>query len=594
MAKAKPATNKTTGAQTTASNTTPPAFIVTGTNNAALFTLKIYRGEGMALLAMNWKDNKQPTRDFVGFAIEYKEPKNDTFFAVQNRLSFLDDKNNVNPNISSSRLSPIQKFRWVHFPFHADIEGFYTYRVTPVFMNPKGLLSYGEFQEVQIQLKAETYPGELNIAFTRGFIASQAFVQHFGDNGGVGTIIPTDVATGFTFKPKAKNEEAALSWMGFEARQAILSVFDQAIADPDAQVRVVAFDFNDQQDIISRLVKLGPRLKIIIDDSKDHKGKTGETSAAALLSKSAGNDNVKRQPLGALQHNKTIAVKSDKLKMAIGGSTNLSWRGLYVQNNNLAVVQGEKAVDLFFAAFDNYFKIDDDSVSGFNGTGSAGWNDLGLPSVDAKIAFSPHTGQNVVLDSIAKDIATTESTLLYSLAFLGITPGVIKNAISKVTAAKGKFVYGMANTSVGGLEIRRPNGNRPVVTPGALSGKVPQPFKKEASGGKGVRLHHKFIVIDFDKPTARTYMGSYNFSNAADVSNGENLMVFRDQRVSVSYMVEAIAMFDHYEFRDNQAKTKGKTTKLFLQTPPTTAKGKTWFDEDWKDQSKINDRLKFS
>jgi|GEM_PF-5437696 len=48
-------------------------FEVTGTNDDALFTLKIHRGEGMALLAMNWKDSK-PAEDFVGFAIEYKEP----------------------------------------------------------------------------------------------------------------------------------------------------------------------------------------------------------------------------------------------------------------------------------------------------------------------------------------------------------------------------------------------------------------------------------------------------------------------------------------------------------------------------------------
>src|SRR4051812_45484193 len=100
MAKAKPAPGKTAGAKTTAANTTPPAFIVTGTNNAALFTLKMYRGEGMALLAMNWKDNQRPPRDFVVFAIEYREPKNDKFFAVPNRLSFLDDKENVNPNIA--------------------------------------------------------------------------------------------------------------------------------------------------------------------------------------------------------------------------------------------------------------------------------------------------------------------------------------------------------------------------------------------------------------------------------------------------------------------------------------------------------------
>ena len=43
-------------------------FIVTGSNAAALFTLKAYRGESMVLLAMNWKTAKPP-EDFVGFAI---------------------------------------------------------------------------------------------------------------------------------------------------------------------------------------------------------------------------------------------------------------------------------------------------------------------------------------------------------------------------------------------------------------------------------------------------------------------------------------------------------------------------------------------
>ena len=43
----------------------------------------------------------------------------------------------------------------------------------------------------------------------------------------------------------------------------------------------------------------------------------------------------------------------------------------------------------------------------------------------------------------------------------------------------------------------------------ALSKNVPQPFKAEPTGGGGTRMHRKFIVIDFDKPTARAYMGSY-------------------------------------------------------------------------------------
>ena len=64
-------------------------FQVLGNNQNALFTLKVSRGEGMLLLAMNWKNEKPPI-DFVGFSIEYKEPNGDKFFALKNRLSFLE------------------------------------------------------------------------------------------------------------------------------------------------------------------------------------------------------------------------------------------------------------------------------------------------------------------------------------------------------------------------------------------------------------------------------------------------------------------------------------------------------------------------
>lgn len=43
-------------------------FQVSGNKTAARFTLTLYRGDSMTLLAMNWKKGKPPT-DFVGFAI---------------------------------------------------------------------------------------------------------------------------------------------------------------------------------------------------------------------------------------------------------------------------------------------------------------------------------------------------------------------------------------------------------------------------------------------------------------------------------------------------------------------------------------------
>lgn len=59
---------------TTASNKKAPDFIVRGTNDKAPFTFTAYRGEGMVMLAMNWKQSTPPD-DFVGFVIEYTEPQ---------------------------------------------------------------------------------------------------------------------------------------------------------------------------------------------------------------------------------------------------------------------------------------------------------------------------------------------------------------------------------------------------------------------------------------------------------------------------------------------------------------------------------------
>ena len=127
------------------------SYQATGTNSKALFTFKIHRGDGMVLLAMNWRTG-QPPRDFVGFAIEYKEPKSDQFWPVRNRIGFPGQrKKPSDPTIPSTR-APFQKFRWVHFPFSADKEGEFHYRITPMFMDEGGTLSRGEPQEASIAL----------------------------------------------------------------------------------------------------------------------------------------------------------------------------------------------------------------------------------------------------------------------------------------------------------------------------------------------------------------------------------------------------------------------------------------------------------
>jgi len=122
---------------------------------------------------------------------------------------------------------------------------------------------------------------------------------------------------------------------------------------------------------------------------------------------------------------------------------------------------------------------------------------------------------------------------------------------------------------------------------------VPPPFEQEATGGSGTRLHHKFVVIDFNTPNARVYTGSYNFSVAADTKNAENLFVIRDQRVGTSYMVEAVSMFDHYAFRDSEANATDDKP-LELKEPPAEGSGdKPWWSKYWTDPQRERDRELF-
>jgi len=571
----------------------PSGFQVEGTNDKAPFTLKMHRGEGMTLIAMNWK-NGQPPQNFVGFAIEYQQPGGNQYYALKNRLGFLDAAGNVDATALSTLQSPIQKFRWVHFPSSADLAGDFEYRVTPMFMDAQDKLSSGEPQEATIQLARETYPGIANVTFTRGFVSSQAFVDYYVKDGPINTLVAPSAAKGLDFTSTHPDSTAALAWMGFEARAAILETLDQAIADK-AEVRVIAYDFN-LPEIVDRLEKLGSSLKIIIDDSKGHGGPgTAETEAEGRLVATAGRSNVLRQHMGSLQHNKSIAVKGPTVQKVVCGSTNLSWRGFFVQANNAFVLTGQTAVGLFFTAFDNYFNGAANDVAGFAAKPSADWNDLGLPGIDAKVAFSPHNAADAKLGEIATDIEkNTTSSLLYSLAFLYETPGVVLDAIKAVTANNNIFVYGISDKKVGGLDVQDPSGNVAPVYAAELSANVPEPFKSEPSGGMGTRMHHKFTVIDFDKPTARVYLGSYNFSTPADLKNGENLVIVRDRRIAVSYMIEALTLFDHYSFRVAEKTATAKGQKLFLAKPPRGPGDKPWWDDDYTVAHKIKDRLLFS
>src|SRR4029453_18235469 len=283
--------------------------------------------------------------------------------------------------------------------------------------------------------------------------------------GPISTLLPAAAKDCLAFETTHSKAADAYRWMGFEARSLILQVLDDAIADPQASVRVIASDLNEPE-IVSRLEQLGQRVRVIIDDS----GSTGDASSHPLLQSAeneaarrplvtAGADGVKRQHVGRLQHNKTVIVDGPELKAVVWGSTNLSWRGFFVQANNAIVVYGKTAVALAVDAFEEYWQHENDE-KGFAATQPARLASIGFSDIDAEVAFSPHGADTALLRVIARDISEhATSSLFYPLPFLSQTQGPVRDAIVKVTADDAVFVYGMSDRPVDGLDLQRPNGN---------------------------------------------------------------------------------------------------------------------------------------
>jgi hypothetical protein len=103
----------------------------------------------------------------------------------------------------------------------------------------------------------------------------------------------------------------------------------------------------------------------------------------------------------------------------------------------------------------------------------------------------------------------------------------------------------------------------------------------------GYRAANTFLAL-------KIYLGSYNFPSPADVKNGENLLLIRDRRIEVSYMVEALRIFYHYHFRVNQLDPKKAQKELVLSKPPRSQREKAWWVEDYTNVRKIKDRQLFA
>lgn len=149
-------------------------------------TVKAYRGDAKTLLAFNL--DKANTRDLAGFTIQCK-PKGQPAYYIFNELQFekpADHAQDPKENSRSSINAPIHKFRWLHVPgsVHQGTKPFmgdYTYTVTPRYFDNGSLKAIDPALSASVTVTVDNFTKQsVELGFTRGFMQSQAFVNHFG------------------------------------------------------------------------------------------------------------------------------------------------------------------------------------------------------------------------------------------------------------------------------------------------------------------------------------------------------------------------------------------------------------------------------
>lgn len=590
-------------------------------NSKQGFSMKLWRGERMCLLGF---DVAQPEADFVGFAIECKAPGAKTWDPLRNRIAFSYDKPKAKAVTGDRQYpstdAPFQKFRWIHFPPNPR-PGKYTYRATKLHMPKDNVLKKGTAITLNIPLDEVTYHKFLDIGFTRNFASSQAFRDKFpkdADMDKIGPkIIPSAADAGLEFN---KMPGKIYEWMGFEAYDLIFGFLDEAWKDKKVTLDVFAYDLNEP-DIVAKLEKFGSRLRAIVDDStsKDKQGNitghgtsvSAETHAAAKLSASS-NGQVRRTHFNNLQHHKVFVARRNGIPFKVlAGSTNFSFRGIYIQANNVLVFDNADIATLYGQVFDAAFT----DPAGFSKNDLAGkWHSVTVDhQPPVSFCFSPHKDSDLSLNPVRGAIDGADSSVLYAIAFLNqIKSGPTKEAIDRLMT-RPVFSYGIVDKS-GGLEVHKPDGTVGLVDFEYLAAKAPEPFRSEWSGGKGINVHHKFIVTDFHKSTAKVFTGSSNLAPSGEKGNGDHLILIEDRKVATGYAIEALRVFDHLHFRTvmkdvlgtKEPKKKGekkaaasdpkKEDALTLKKPiAISGKKNTWFDRYYVAGSQLEkDRTLFS
>ncbi len=499
--------------------------------------------------------------------------------------------------MTSSNASPIQLFRWVHFPGSYQqtgiLTGEYIYMATPRFLdNNKKLLPKDNTKTVSVKIIVDDFTkAGFSMGFTRAFLKSQAFANRYGASQklipGGDWLFDTSTKAG-NFHNQDFTYENMYVWLGFSARKKTYDLLKEALDDADVSVDMYPYDYNDP--VIAQLcLELAARgsIRMIIDNASLHTGiKTEEddfTKRFGLVA--TGESEIFRCHFARYSHCKIIILKKkNKPYKVLTGSTNFSYTGLYINANHVLVFDSKNVAEYYSNVFDACWKngkAPDFRLTDFS-LHPRKFYKPGVPTTE--INFSPHTPEYAtqLIDSITKNVLDKSTrSVLFSVMELGVTStGSLIPALRTLHKNDAIYTYGVTDSGGDDISLYKPGKKTGLlINAKAANRELPPPFNKEHALGLAHAIHHKFVVINFNKSDAKVYCGSSNLALGGEKDNGDNLLCIKDTDVATAFAIEAIRLTDHYNFRSLKDKEEKALEAGDEKKPVTLDNTGKWIDK---------------
>ncbi|MDO9300069.1 MAG: phospholipase D-like domain-containing protein [Anaerolineales bacterium] len=267
-------------------------------------------------------------------------------------------------------------------------------------------------------------------------------------------------------------------------------------------VAIYSLSLNSIRDALIRAHKRGVQVRMVMEsDNLDRSDpqKLKDAGIPILGDRRAG-----------LMHDKFVVIDSSEVWL---GSMNFTDSGGYTDNNNLMRIRSVKMAENYAKEFEEMF-VDD--KFGEDVVAETPNPRVTIDGTPIDVYFSPDDG----VQASFVDLVNNAQQSIYFMAF-SFTANEIGEAV-RARADEGVTVAGV-------METEQVNSN---------IGTEFDPFNQARldvlrDGNEG-QMHHKVMIIDENT----VILGSYNFTNSAEIKNDETLIVIYNEEIAAQFMDE--------------------------------------------------------